>query len=291
MASTFSALLVYLHWNPNPDILHLFGPFTLRWYGVLFSAGFVVGYFLMRKMFRREGRTDQELDVLTMTMMISTVVGARLGHVLFYEPARYFADPISILYLTEGGLASHGAAIGILIGIWLFMRKRSQPGQGYLWLMDRIVITAALGGAFIRIGNLINSEIIGAPATIPWAFVFTRIDMIPRHPSQIYEAIYCLVTFALLLFLYRRANYAPKEGLLFGVFLLIIFGGRIFVERFKENQEPFENGLVLNMGQILSIPLLILGVILVYRATRKPGAPTPTGVPPSGTELPVVRLT
>lgn len=266
-------LLAFIHWNPSPEIFSipgswpLIGGYGLRWYGVLFSLGFVVGYYIMLGVFKREGKSQDDLDALTLYMVISTVVGARLGHCLFYDPSYYLTHPLQILKVWEGGLASHGAVISILLGLWLYARSRKN--QTFLWIVDRIVVVTALAGAFIRLGNLMNSEIIGAPTSVPWAFVFDRVDSQPRHPSQLYEATFYLLSFLILLWLYRRMRAQTPQGLLLGLFLILVFGFRFFVEFLKEVQVQFEQGMALNMGQWLSVPCVLLGIWLVYRVRDK----------------------
>lgn len=262
-----------IRWDVDPVMFSLFG-FEVKWYGVMFSVSFFLGYLLMQRIFRTENRRESDLDTLFVVMIISTVVGARLGHMFFYEWDTTINDPIQILYIRNGGLASHGAAMVIPLGLWWYIRRH--PDQPFLWLIDRICIPVALGGAFVRFGNLINSEIIGAPTTLPWGFIFVRnkeAGLVPRHPSQIYEIIYCLITLAVLWVLYRRWKMATPRGLLLGTFLIIIFGARIAVEALKENQEAFEDGLTLNMGQILSLPAVAVGVVLVVLALRRGPAP------------------
>lgn len=250
----------FITWNIKPEIFSI-GFLHVRWYGLLFALGFVVGYYIMAWMFKREKIEIKLLDSLTTYMVISTVVGARLGHVFFYEPASYLAHPLDILKIWEGGLASHGAAIGILIGLWLYSRKYKKP---WLWVVDRIVIVTALAGAFIRLGNLMNSEIYGHATQVPWAFIFLRDDNIARHPTQIYEALCYIATFLFLLWLYRRKAGQPM-GRLFGWFLVCIFTARFFIEFLKEPQVMFEKTMLLNMGQLLSIPFVITGIWLILR--------------------------
>jgi len=220
----------------------------------------------MARIYRLEGKPEADLEKLMLYMIVSTVVGARLGHCLFYQPDYYLAHPIDILKVWEGGLASHGATIGILLGLWLYARKRSD--QPYLWLLDRIVIVVALGGCFIRLGNLMNSEIIGTPTQLPWAFIFHRVDQVPRHPTQLYEAISCLLLFVGLYYTYHQSKEKTPPGRLFGLFVWVLFSLRIFYEFFKENQVPFEDNMPLNMGQILSIPLVIIGLWIYIRSFR-----------------------
>ena len=258
-----SYILGYLTWSVGSTLIN-FGILTIRWYGLLFALGFVLGYMIMEKIFLSEGKSQKDLESLTITMILGTVLGARIGHCIFYDPAYYLSNPIEILKVWEGGLASHGAAIGILLALWYYVKKNSHIG--YLWILDRISIVIALAGALIRTGNFFNSEILGAPATVPWAIVFTHKDMIPRHPAQLYEAILCVFIFIALYAIYKKSNGKPTPGLLFGNFLYLIFGSRFIIEFFKEVQSPFELSLPLHMGQILSIPLILAGFYLVFKA-------------------------
>jgi prolipoprotein diacylglyceryl transferase len=253
-------ILQFIHWNISPTIFSI-GPVSVRWYGLLFAMSFVVGYFIMLRIFRKENIPEPLLDSLSMYMLIATVVGARLGHVLFYEPESYLAHPLDILKIWQGGLASHGAAIGILVGLYLFSRKSRQP---FLWVIDRIVIVVALAGFFIRTGNLFNSEIYGNVTNLPWGFIFDRTgETLPRHPTQIYEALAYLAVFIFLLWYYFKKEGKPRQGFLLGVFLIGVFGFRFFVEFIKEPQVQFENSMALNMGQWLSIPFVIAGIVLL----------------------------
>ncbi len=260
----FSMLLNFITWNINPEIFHL-GRLSVRWYGLLFALGFYFGYLIMARFFRRENIPVKELDKLTTYMVIGTILGARLGHCLFYEPAYYFSHPVEILKIWEGGLASHGAALGIIVAIYLFSRKSS---QSFLWTIDRIVIVVALAGVLIRLGNLMNSEIYGKPTDLPWAFIFIRDNPIPRHPSQLYEALAYLLAFGYLLRYYYRTDGRPNPGFLFGMFLILIFTPRFFIEFLKEPQVTFESKYILNLGQSLSIPFILLGIFMVRRSRR-----------------------
>jgi phosphatidylglycerol:prolipoprotein diacylglycerol transferase len=266
--------LQIIPWNVDPEIFRI-GNFAIRWYGLLFASGFVFGYIIMKKIFANEGFSDATLDRLTVYMAIGTIVGARLGHCFFYEPSYYLAHPLEILKVWHGGLASHGAAIGILLALWLFARKEKKP---FIWAIDRVVIVVALAGALIRLGNLMNSEIYGVETTLPWGFVFLRNhETVPKHPTQIYEALAYLTTFGVLMRIYWKNKGKQKPGLLFGVFLVMVFGFRFFVEYVKEDQVAFEAGMKLNMGQLLSIPFILAGIaILIWSFTRKP-APEPVG--------------
>ncbi len=258
-------ILQFIHWHVSPTIFSL-GPVSVRWYGLLFAMSFVVGYFIMLRIFRKENIPEPLLDRLSMYMLIATVVGARLGHVLFYEPESYLAHPLDILKIWQGGLASHGAAIGIIAALLLFARKTRQP---FLWVIDRIVIVVALAGFFIRTGNLFNSEIYGNLTQLPWGFIFERAgETLPRHPTQIYEGLCYLGIFIFLLWYYFQKNGKPRPGFLFGFFLVSVFGFRLLVEFIKEPQVNFENSMALNMGQLLSIPFIIGGIILLARKPK-----------------------
>ncbi len=191
-----------------------------------------------------------------------------MGHCLFYQPDHYLAHPIEILKIWEGGLASHGGAIGILLGLYLYIRKKTD--QSYLWLLDRVVIVTAFGGACIRLGNLMNSEIVGLPTDLPWGFIFElRGEDFARHPAQLYESISCLILFILLYLGYYKKDGKIPEGQFFGIFLIWVFSLRIVYEMLKENQVAFENEMALNMGQILSIPMVLLGIYLLYYSFTK----------------------
>lgn len=249
-------------WTVSPEILKL-GPFSLRWYGLMFALAFVFGYIILSKIYKKEKKSLEDLEKLSIYVILGTVIGARLGHCLFYDPTYYLTNPIEILKVWRGGLASHGAAIGILTALYLFSKKKKD--QNIIWILDRLVIVVALGGAFIRLGNLFNSEIIGKATDLPWAFVFVRVDEIPRHPTQIYESLFYFLSFIILYFIYQKKSAALKPGFLFGLFLILIFGFRFFIEFLKENQSPFESDLPINMGQILSIPFVLLGLYFILR--------------------------
>lgn len=258
-------LLSSIVWNVNPEIFS-FGNFAIRWYGLLFALGFVFGYIIMNKIFKKENVPQKILDSLTTYMVIGTVVGARLGHCLFYEPDYYLANPIKILKVWEGGLASHGAAIGILLALWFFSKKYKKT---YFWTLDRIVIVVALAGFFIRSGNLMNSEIYGIETGLPWGFIFVHVgETVPKHPTQIYEGLAYLFIFIGLYAIYNLQGKKLRPGLLFGLFLSILFAVRFFIEFIKEPQVGFEENMALNMGQILSIPFVIAGLYLIYRSQQ-----------------------
>ena len=254
-------------WDVHPELVR-FGPVAIRYYSLGFLLTFGMGFHIIRWLFRSEAKPEEDLNSLLNYMVVGTIVGARLGHCLFYDPAFYLSHPLEILKVWHGGLASHGGAIGICVALYLYTRSR--PGQPYLWLLDRMVVPTALGGFFIRIGNLFNSEILGTPADVPWAIVFKRIDDVPRHPAQLYESLAYGLIFALLLWVYSGRRSRTPSGLLLGLFLIIVFSFRFFVEFLKIRQAAYGHELPISVGQWLSIPAVILGVLLLIRARRSP---------------------
>jgi prolipoprotein diacylglyceryl transferase len=259
--------IAFIHWNVNPQIFPFLG-LSIRWYGLLFAASFYFGYVLFNRFIKLENIRIELLDRLILYVGIGTVLGARLGHCFFYDAQYYLEHPLEIIQIWKGGLASHGAAIGILIAVYFFVKKEKVT---YLWTMDRVVITVALAGFFIRMGNLMNSEIYGVQTSMPWGFIFLREgETLPKHPTQIYEALSYLLIFVLLYKLYNHYKSKPKEGLLFGIFLILTFAMRFLIEFIKNPQENFEKALPLDMGQILSIPLIIAGIIILIYAYRQP---------------------
>ena len=263
-------LLSYIDWNVSPVLLPL-GPMALRWYSLCFLATFVIGFYIMRDVFRSEGKSEEDLNSLVNYMVLGTLIGARLGHCLFYDPGFYLSNPLEIVKFWHGtsfgisGLSSHGGALGIFSALYIYTRKREIP---YIWILDRIVIPTALGGLFIRLGNLFNSEIVGIPTEVPWAFVFTRIDNLPRHPAQLYESLGYGLIFVMLYTLYRRLRRESPDGLLLGLFTLFAFAYRFFIEFVKERQANYGQDLPLSVGQLLSVPLVILGIFLIARAIQ-----------------------
>ena len=263
-------ILTSINWAARPEIFQI-GNFAIRWYGVLFALGFACGYFIMLSFFKKEKIPVKLLDQLTTYMVIATVIGARIGHCLFYEPAYYLSRPLEILKIWEGGLASHGAAIGILLAVFIFARKNK---VSYWWSMDRIAVVTALAGFFIRMGNLMNSEIFGRPTTLLWGFIFENAAdptqrLEPRHPTQIYEGLAYLLIFAILISIYYKKNGKPREGSLISLFVLLVFGVRFFIEFVKEPQVGFEESMALNMGQLLSIPFILAGATGLFLIFRK----------------------
>ncbi|MFL5815111.1 MAG: prolipoprotein diacylglyceryl transferase, partial [Bdellovibrionia bacterium] len=258
-----------IHWNASPEIIAL-GPLQIRWYGLLFAMGFLAGYRMMFKICEREKISTEHLDSLLVYMMVGTVVGARLGHCLIYEPEIYLNDPIRIFKVWEGGLASHGGALGVMLGTWFWKRRHFQGS--FLNLVDYLCVPSALVSAMIRLGNFFNSEIIGKPTDVPWAVVFQRVDHLPRHPSQLYESISYLITFGVLSWTLFSGRYQRRRGLLLGIFFTMIFTARFFIEFLKEPQVGYESQLPLDLGQLLSIPFVLCGLFLIYRALRMPVA-------------------
>jgi prolipoprotein diacylglyceryl transferase len=371
-------MLSYIIWNGSPEIF-TYGSFSLRWYGLFFALGFLISQQFMYYFYKEEGKPEKDVDTLTIYMVIATIIGARLGHVIFYQPEIITENPLSIFLPFEfspfrftglQGLASHGAAIGILSALWIYSRKK-KPGQNFLQVVDRIVIVVALTGALIRLGNFFNSEIIGLPTSQPWGVVFAnsftdavtdpridtegivesvvikRNDSIPatntssipiniylffkegvasetakgftentarnlisnrlteyfdgqgdkttaegqqlddgklgaristfgiaRHPAQLYESISCVFLFIFLFWIWSKEKEKLPAGRLLGIFLIWCFGLRFLFEYLKENQEPFEDSMFLNMGQILSIPLVLAGIVIVVLSYRQKSTAT-----------------
>jgi phosphatidylglycerol---prolipoprotein diacylglyceryl transferase len=257
--------LLIVPWDVNPEIFRI-GSFAVRWYGLLFASSFLFGYIIMNKIFKNENLNDVVLDRLTIYMAVGVIAGARLGHCLLYEPGYYLSHPVEILKIWHGGLASHGAAAGILIAVGLFSYKEK---KGYFWTLDRIAIVVALSGFFIRMGNLMNSEIYGVETTVPWGFVFLRNgETAPKHPTQIYEALAYLSIFILLLWLYWRKKGEHIEGTLISLACILIFAARFFIEFLKEDQVAFEAGMKYNLGQKYSVPFFLIGCIGLYLSLK-----------------------
>ncbi len=268
-------LLSYIIWDPKPEIFKI-GSFGLRYYSLCWLLAFAVSYYFMLKVFKREGKSQDLLDKLTIYIFVGTLIGARLGHCLFYDFA-YYKDHILEIFIpfqkdASGnwhltgftGLASHGGAIGILTSLWLFSRNTKTD---FMWISDRLVLVVPIAGAFIRLGNFFNSEMIGNPSELPWAIIFSNIDNIPRHPAQMYEAIAYVIIFIIMWMLYQK-NQNPVPGKLFGIFLILLFGARFVIEYVKIDQVDFEAGMLFNMGQILSIPFILLGIFLLLRKPK-----------------------
>lgn len=256
----------YFEWSVNPILISL-GSFSVYWYGVLFATAILSGFAVMNKIYKYENKPIEELESLQMYMIVGIVVGARLGHCLFYDPMYYLTNPLKILAINEGGLASHGGGIGAILATLYYARKKK---VNFLYLLDRLAIPTALFAFFVRMGNLMNSEILGKQTDVSWAVIFTRIDSLPRHPVQFYEAISYLSIFFLLggIYLYKKGK--VYAGLLLGSFFTLVFGVRFLVEFVKERQASYASEMFLSTGQMLSIPFLLTGIALViYGMTKK----------------------
>lgn len=260
-------LSLFINWNPSPDIFTIPGiDWPVRWYGLSWAMAFIGCHFFMNRIFKAEGRSEKQLDTLTLYIVLATVLGARLGHCLFYDFPYYSTHPLDILKVYEGGLASHGGGIGIITGMWLYCRKTK---ESWLWLFDRLIVVVPFASFMIRFGNLMNSEIIGEPTNMPWAFVFHQVDELPRHPTQLYEAIFYFFLFILFYWLWKNKRNDFGKGFMFGLFCVLMFGFRFGMEFMKENQEAFEASLPINMGQILSIPFIVVGLYMIYRSKQE----------------------
>ncbi|MDR1170537.1 MAG: prolipoprotein diacylglyceryl transferase [Prevotellaceae bacterium] len=273
-----------IKWDVSPYILD-FGFLRFRWYSLMFAVSFILGMIIFRKMIEREHKPLTLWDNILVPVFLGTFLGARLGHCLFYHPD-YFIPHFWEIFIpfSNGkftgfeGVASHGAAIGILLGLYYYSRKNKVP---YLWILDRIVITIALAGFFIRIGNLMNSEIYGHATSLPWGFVFVRHhETVPKHPTQIYEALCYLTIFIFLYLIYLKKRPPFRDGVIFSFFLILLFGARFCIEFLKEVQAGFEEKLPLDMGQWLSIPLIAAGFVLLMSLYKKGLTVTPPPPPP-----------
>lgn len=270
-------MLSDITWTADPAIFTI-GSKEIRWYSLMFIIGFGIGYKIVERMWRRESINPKWIDPLLYYTLIGTVVGARFGHCLFYDPGYYLSHPIEILKVWEGGLASHGGVLGIIVAIYFYSKHVSR--QNMLWTFDKLVVPTGLVAALIRIGNLMNHEVYGHPTDLPWGFRFIEnlhawrqgaepIFSAPSHPTQIYEAVCYLLTFVLCMWLYFKKEAWKKEGLIFGIFMICIFTARFFIEFLKNNQEDFEAAMPINMGQSLSIPFIVMGIYFVVRAWRR----------------------
>jgi len=273
--------LLAIHWNPSPELFSL-GEISIRWYGLMFATGFLLGFTILTRMFKFEGSNPEWVEKLFVYVIIATIVGARLGHVFFYGWEYYSQHLIEIILpIAKGvdggykfvgfqGLASHGGAFGILLAVWIFSKRVTK--RPLLWTLDRLLVPVALVGAMIRTGNLMNSEIYGVATNLPWGFIFDRNnETIAKHPTMIYEALCYLITFGVMMyFYYKKKDFKDKTGFLTGIFFIGMFFTRFLIEFIKEKQEAFEAGMALDMGQILSIPFIIAGIWLIYYSLTHP---------------------
>lgn len=269
--------ILSITWDVSPNIFKI-GSWGLRWYGVLFIIGFIFGFWMFSKFYKREGVSLDVLDPILWITLICAMIGARLGHVLFYEPDYFLANPSEIIKIWHGGLASHGGAIGVLIAVWWYVKKYGKRGGfDYVWILDRLGVVIPFAGMCIRIGNLMNSEIYGYQTSLPWGFIFVRNgETLPCHPTQLYEAFSYLIIGIILLSIYyiytkdvtknkncQIREKAPYRGFIFGMFLILLFGARFIIEYVKQPQVEGEIDKVLNNGQILSIPFIVGGIMFI----------------------------
>jgi prolipoprotein diacylglyceryl transferase len=260
-----SSAVNHFVWSADPILLHL-GPFQLRWYGLFFVGSFFIGMALLRWIFRREKIPADDLDNLLLLSLLGTVIGARLMHCLAYQPDYYLSHPLEILKVWKGGLASHGGMLGMMVVLYGYARTH---GLSYIWLLSRLTLPGMIVAASVRIGNFFNSEILGLPTDVPWAVIFSRIDALPRHPVQLYEAISYLLIFVVLLLIYLRTRPAFSARILPGVFLVLLFGSRFALEYFKTRQADYTTSLPWTTGQLLSLPMILLGIVWIAWAVMR----------------------
>ena len=274
------SLLLFIHWNPDIFAFHI-GAFGVRWYSLCWAIGLFTVYLLEHKLYKEQRVPEEKFDPLVFYCFFGIIIGARLGHCLFYEPNYFLSSPTHMLEMVvpakfgaDGswhftgyeGLASHGGTLGLMIALWLFVRK---TGLKLMMVLDNIAIVTPICACAIRMGNLMNSEIIGRPTDVPWAFIFERVDQLPRHPGQLYEALCYALFFLIHWYFYRRNPEKVGTGFFFGHCLTLLFTARIFIEYTKENQVDFENGMLFNMGQLLSGPFILLGVYSMIRSSKQ----------------------
>jgi len=266
-----------IYWDVTPEALRITDSYAIHWYGILFALGYLFSYYVLMRIFKKEGLKLELLEKITMAAIIGGVVGARLGHCIFYEPGRYLAEPYKILFIWEGGLASHGGAIGVLLAFWYVSVKQK---VSFITILSRALLVVPLAGAFIRLGNLMNSEIFGIPTDLPWGFIYPHSsevlygyqDAVACHPTQLYEALAYLLTFAVLQIYASRVFKAGKKlsnYFIIGVFMIGVFLARFLIEFIKNPQVDFENDMTLVMGQWLSIPFILFGLFAFYKAKKE----------------------
>jgi len=255
-----------MEWSASPILFEL-GPIAVRWYGLMFVLAFIGGGEITKIIFKTEGRDPKHVDSLTMYIMFGIIIGARLAHCLFYDPSYYLANPLEIIQIWKGGLASHGGAIGMITGIYLYSKKHAD--QPIMWLLDRMTLAGCIGGAFVRMGNFFNSEILGHRTDFFLGIKFLRVDPMPRHPAQLYESIIYFIIFVVLVLVYRHFKDKLPTGRLLGMYLSSVFTARILLEFVKENQSDFEKGMFMNMGQLLSLPFVLIGLYFIFKSIKK----------------------
>lgn len=270
-------ILDYINWNPDPEIVNIFG-ISIRYYGLLFVSGLILCIYILGWIYKRENIPVKNLDKLTIYSLIGILVGARLGHCLFYEPSYYLSHPLEMIlpvtfppdggikFIGYQGLASHGGVLGILIALYFYYRKTK---HSMIDTMDLIAVVAGVLFGFIRLGNFMNSEIIGMPTTKSWGVIFAQVDNVPRHPAQLYESISYFIIFAIMMILYKKLRNRVRSGFIFGIGTVLFFTARFLIEFLKENQVGFEEGMALNMGQLLSVPFTVMGIGFIIYGLRK----------------------
>ena len=272
LTTVFTAILSAIHWHPDPVIFSI-GSWSIRWYGLLYATAFISCYYAFQELTKRDNIPVERIDSLLIHMILGTIIGARIGDCLFYNASYYLQHPIEILYIHRGGLSSHGGACGILISLNLYARKYKID---FIWVLDHIAIVVGLAGFFIRMGNLMNSEIYGIETDLPWGFIFERRgETLPKHPTMLYESFYYLACYLLLRRIYRLKEDRPRPYFIFGLFLVMVFVFRVLVEFIKNPQEDFEAGMALNMGQLLSLPFIALGVWCLWKSRDTAWKPLP----------------
>ena len=271
-------MLSFITWTADPILLDT-SFIDIRWYSLMFLIGFLGGYKIIEKIFKHEGAPESWLGSLLIYVMFGTIIGARLGHVFFYEWEQYSQNPIDIFKVWEGGLASHGGTIGVALAVFLFSKFKAH--RSVIWTLDRLAVAVAMVAGLIRLGNLFNHEIYGHATDMPWAFRFIDnvhawqagaqpIFTAPSHPTQLYEALCYFALFGLLMWMYWKKNSQERPGLLLGIFFVWVFGSRFIIEFVKNNQVAFEETMTLNMGQWLSVPFVLIGIILIIYAMKRP---------------------
>ncbi|MBN2395791.1 MAG: prolipoprotein diacylglyceryl transferase [Candidatus Atribacteria bacterium] len=267
----------YINWNADPEIFNVFG-ISIRYYGLLFVSGLILCIYILGWIYKRESIPAENLEKLSIYSMIGILVGARLGHCLFYEPSYYLSHPLEMIlpitFPPDGGIkftgyqgmASHGGVLGLLIALYIYSRKTKHE---MIDTIDLIAVVSGLSFGFIRLGNFMNSEIIGIPTTLPWGVIFERVDNIPRHPAQLYETISYFIIFTIMMLLYKNMRVRLKNGFLFGLAAVLFFTARLLIEFLKENQVGFEDKMALNMGQLLSLPFIAVGIGFIFYGLMK----------------------
>ncbi len=266
-------IINYIHWNPDPEIVNTFG-ISIRYYGLLFVSGLIIAVYMLGWVFKKENIPSENLEKLTIYSMIGIIAGARLGHCLFYEPSYYLSHPLEMIlpvtFPPDGGikftgyqgLASHGGVLGLLIGLYFYSRKTK---HSMINTLDLIAVVVGISLGFIRLANFMNSEIIGMPTSQPWGVIFERVDNIPRHPAQLYEAFSYFIILGIMLILYLKMRDRLRNGILFGLATVLFFIARFVIEFLKEDQVGFEDGMTFNMGQLLSLPYILVGIgFIIY---------------------------